>query len=149
MEIILLEKIRNLGNLGDKVNVKPGFGRNYLLPEGKALSATEANLKRFEARRQELEAAANESLQAAQTRADALKDLHIQLRVRAGDEGKLFGSIGPIDLADAISKESSISISRQEVRLPQGGLRQLGEYAVEIQLHGDITVNIKVSLLPE
>jgi len=129
MEVILLEKIENLGVMGDKVNVKPGYGRNYLIPKGKAAPATEANIAAFEARRAELEKAAAESLAAAEARRDRLAELNITITAKAGDEGKLFGSIGTADIADAISA-AGVDVERHEVRLPEGAFRQVGEFYV-------------------
>ena len=148
MEIILLEKIENLGVMGDKVNVKPGYGRNYLIPKGKAAPATEANIAEFEARRAELEKAAAETLAAAEARRDRLADMKITITAKAGDEGKLFGSIGTADIADAINA-TGVMVERHEVRLPTGAYRQVGEYDVDLHLHTDVNTTIKLTIAAE
>tara|TARA_R110000823_G_scaffold198080_6_gene329197 strand:+ start:2086 stop:2535 length:450 start_codon:yes stop_codon:yes gene_type:complete len=149
MEVILLENINNLGNLGDKVNVKSGFGRNFLLPQGKAVPATEANTAEFEARRAELEAAAASALADAQARGEAISALaQIVIGANAGEEGKLFGSIGTRDIAAAIVA-AGCEVDKAEVRLPEGALRELGEYAIAIQVHGEVTVEVQVAIVPE
>ncbi|SEK72239.1 large subunit ribosomal protein L9 [Atopomonas hussainii] len=143
MEVILLEKIANLGNLGDKVNVKSGFGRNFLLPQGKAVMANAANLEAFEARRAELEKAAADKLASAQARANELAELVVTITANAGDEGKLFGSIGTRDIADALTA-AGIAVEKAEIRLPEGALRNTGEYDVAVHLHSDVDAAIKV-----
>ncbi len=143
MEVILLEKVENLGNLGDKVNVKPGYGRNYLIPMGKAKPATEANIAEFEARRAELEKAAKEALDAATARKEALEALSITITAKAGDEGKLFGSIGPIDIAEAVVS-AGVQVEKKEVRMPEGPIRMIGEYDITFHLHTDVDAAIKV-----
>jgi large subunit ribosomal protein L9 len=148
MEVILLEKVANLGSLGDKVNVKSGYGRNFLLPYGKAVPASEANLKAFEERRAELEKAAAEKLAAAQTRAEALEGASFTIGSKAGDEGKLFGSIGVRDIADAITAGGT-DVEKSEVRLPEGPLRAIGEYDIELQLHSDVEVTVKLAVVAE
>ena len=149
MEVILLENISNLGGLGDKVDVKAGFGRNYLIPQGKAVPATETALAEFEARRAELEAAANEALAAAEARAETLNGLGlITITANAGEEGKLFGSIGTRDIAEAVSAAGA-AIDKAEVRLPEGALREIGEYEIDIQVHGEVTAIIAVAVVPE
>lgn len=148
MEVILLEKVANLGSLGDKVKVKAGYGRNFLLPYGKAVAATEVNLKAFEERRAELEKAAAEKLAAAQSRAEALEGASFTITSKAGDEGKLFGSIGVRDIADAITAAGT-DVEKSEVRLPEGPLRVVGEYDIELQLHTDVTVEVKVAVVAE
>ena len=149
MEVILLENVGNLGNLGDKVEVKAGFGRNYLIPQGKAVPATEDNVAQFEARRAELEAAAAEALSAAETRAEAINALGlISIAANAGEEGKLFGSIGTRDIAEAVSA-AGCEIDKSEVRLPEGALRELGEYEIAIQVHGDVMAMVAVAVVPE
>jgi large subunit ribosomal protein L9 len=148
MEVILLEKIENLGVMGDKVNVKPGYGRNYLIPKGKAAPATEANIAAFEARRADLEKAAAETLAAAEARRDRLVDMNITITAKAGDEGKLFGSIGTADIADAINA-TGVMVERHEVRLPTGAFRQVGEYDVELHLHSDVNTTIKLTIAAE
>jgi large subunit ribosomal protein L9 len=148
MEVILLEKIENLGVMGDKVNVKPGYGRNYLIPKGKAAPATEANIAAFEARRAELEKAAAETLAAAEARRDQLAGMNITITAKAGDEGKLFGSIGTADIADAINA-AGVAVERHEVRLPEGSFRQVGEYDVQLHLHTDVNTTIKLTIATE
>lgn len=148
MQVILLQRVVNLGKLGETVDVKAGYGRNYLIPQGKALPATEANLAKFEARRAELEALEAEELSAANARAEALADVNVIMRAKSGDEGKLFGSIGARDIADALTK-SGLEVDRSEVKMPEGAFRQIGEYKVTIQLHHDISTNILVTILSE
>lgn len=148
MEVILLEKIRNLGNLGDKVNVKPGYGRNFLIPQGKAVVATETNLAAFEERRAELERQQTEALEAAQSRAGQLEGLEVTIAARAGDQGKLFGSIGTRDLADAITA-AGVEVSKHEVLLPEGALRQTGEFEIALALHSDVEVSVKVTVVAD
>ena len=148
MEVILLEKVGKLGNLGDKVNVKSGFGRNYLIPYNKAVAATKDNVVAFETRRAELEKAAAEVLAVAQARAEKLAELAITIEANAGEEGKLFGSIGTRDIADAIEK-AGVEVAKSEVKLPEGALRELGEYEVSIQLHSDVSQNVKVAVVQE
>ena len=148
MQVILLQRVVNLGKLGETVDVKAGYGRNYLIPQGKALPATEANLAKFEARRAELEALEAEELSAANARAEALADVNVIMRAKSGDEGKLFGSIGARDIADALTK-SGLEVNRSEVKMPEGAFRQIGEYKVTIQLHHDISTDILVTILSE
>ncbi len=148
MEVILLEKIANLGNLGDKVTIKPGYGRNYLVPQGKAVAATAEKIKEFEARRAELEKVAAEKLAAAQTRAEAIGKLKVVITHKAGDEGKLFGSVGTQTIADAIT-EAGAKVEKHEVRLPEGVIRQVGEYEIDINLHSDVVVTVPVTIAAE
>ena len=148
MEVILLEKVANLGKLGDKVNVKPGYGRNYLMPKGKAVTATKANLAAFEARRAELEAAAAAVHAAAQARADKLEGLSVEISRIAGEEGKLFGSVGTTDIAEAICA-AGVEVEKSEVRLPNGALREVGEFEIDIQLDSEVTASIKVNVVAE
>jgi large subunit ribosomal protein L9 len=148
MEVILLEKVANLGSLGDKVKVKSGYGRNFLLPYGKAVPATADNVKAFEARRAELEKAAGDKLAAAQARAEALEGVSVTISSKAGEEGKLFGSIGVRDIADAVSANGT-AIEKSEVRLPEGPIRVTGEYEIELQLHTDVEVTIKLAVVAE
>ncbi len=149
MEVILLENISNLGGLGDKVSVKAGFGRNYLIPQGKAVPATEAALAEFEARRAELEAAAAEALAAAEARAETINGLGlVTITANAGEEGKLFGSIGTRDIAEAVSAAGA-EVDKSEVRLPEGALREIGEYEIDIQVHGDVTAIVAIAVMPE
>jgi large subunit ribosomal protein L9 len=148
MEVILLEKIENLGNLGDRVNVKPGFGRNYLLPQGKAAPATAENIAEFEARRAELEKVAAEALAMAESRRDSLADMVVTISAKAGEEGKLFGSVGTSDIADAINA-AGVEVERNEIRLPEGAFRQTGEYDVDLHLHTDVNVTVKLVIEAE
>ncbi|MDM3871359.1 50S ribosomal protein L9 [Porticoccus sp. W117] len=148
MEVILLEKIGKLGSIGDKVNVKAGYGRNYLIPNGKAVFATDANLAEFEARRAELEKAAADALAAAETRAAKLEDAAVTIEANAGDEGKLFGSVGTDAIADAL-ESTGAEVVKSEVRLPEGAIREVGEYEVDIQLHAEVTVTVKLSVVAQ
>ncbi len=144
MEVILLERVANLGKLGDKVRVRPGYGRNYLVPQGKAVPATEENLKAFEARRAELEKAAAEALAAAQARAEKIAAIGVlTLRRKAGDEGKLFGSVTNIDIAEALA-EGGAEVERREISMPEGPIRAIGEYKVTILLHTDVNQPLTV-----
>ncbi|WP_062263874.1 50S ribosomal protein L9 [Endozoicomonas arenosclerae] len=143
MDVILLEKIANLGNLGDKVTVKAGYGRNFLIPFSKAVPASKENVEAFEARRAELEKAANEKLAAAEKRAAEMAEIELTLTAKAGDEGKLFGSIGPRDLAEAITG-AGVEVAKSEIRMAEGPIRATGEYDIGIQLHTDIAATIKV-----
>src|ERR1700758_860053 len=148
MEVILLQKVANLGNIGDRVKVRSGFGRNFLLPQGKATLATPENIARFEARRAELERLAREHLQSAGDRAAAIKDFKLTIQAKAGTEGKLFGSIGTADIAEACNK-AGFKVERSEVRLSSGPLRTLGEHLVSLHLHADVDVPLAVSIVPE
>jgi large subunit ribosomal protein L9 len=148
MEVILLQKVANLGNIGDKVKVKPGYGRNYLLPSGKAALATGANLKKFEERRAELEKAAADSLSGAQARAKQLEGFALSLHAKAGTEGKLFGSVGTADIAEALTR-AGIAIERSEVRLPGGPIRLVGEHRVKLHLHTDVEIDLPVTITAE
>ena len=148
MEVILLQKIANLGNVGDRVKVRSGFGRNFLLPQGKATLATPENVARFEARREELERAAREHLSSAGERAAAMKDFNLTIHAKAGTEGKLFGSIGTSDIAEA-STRAGFRVERSEVRLPSGPLRMLGEHTVSLHLHADVDVPLRVTIVAE
>jgi large subunit ribosomal protein L9 len=148
LEIILLEKVTNLGNLGDKVTVKPGYGRNYLIPQGKAVVATAARLAEFEQRRADLEKKAAEQVAAAQARAATIEALKLVIRQKAGDEGRLYGSISARDIAEAAT-QAGVAIEKSEVRLPTGPLRILGDYEIRIQLHGDVTAVLALNLQPE
>lgn len=148
MEVILLEKIDNLGGLGDKVRVRPGYARNYLLPQGKAKFATAENIAEFEARRAELERAAAEALAAAETRRESLDGMVIEMKAKSGSEGKLFGSIGASDIADAVTARG-VEVEKREVRLPEGPLRQVGEYAIELHLHAEVNAEIRVIVIGE
>ncbi len=148
MEVILLDKVGKIGGLGDKVNVKAGYGRNYLIPQGKAVPATKENLETFEARRAELEREANERLEAAKARAAQLADLELTIAVKAGDEGKLFGSIGTRDLADVITS-AGVEVEKSEVLLPSGPLRQTGEFEIDLTLHPEVGATVTVIVVPE
>lgn len=148
MEVILLEKVHNLGALGDQVKVKPGFGRNFLIPRGKAVMATEANRAVFEKRRQDLEKAAAEALAAATARGETLRGKAVTIACKAGDEGKLFGSVGTIDIAEAFTKAGT-PVAKHEVRLPEGPMRNIGEYEIELQLHADVVVPVKINIVAE
>ncbi len=148
MEVILLDKVGKMGDLGDKVNVKAGYGRNYLIPQGKAVPATKENLETFEARRAELEAEAKARLAAAEARSAQLADLELTIAVKAGDEGKLFGSIGTRDLADVITS-AGVEVEKSEVKLPAGPLRQTGEYEIDLQLHPEVLATVTVIVVPE
>jgi large subunit ribosomal protein L9 len=148
MEVILLQKVANLGNIGDRVKVKSGFGRNYLLPQGKATVATPDNVNRFEARRAELEKAAHEHFSSAEERAAALKEFKLVIASKAGTEGKLFGSIGTADIAEAATK-AGIKIERSEVRMPNGALRTIGDHSVVLHLHADVDVPLAVTIVAE
>jgi len=149
MEVILLDKIAKLGGLGDKVSVKSGYARNYLLPQGKAVFASEANVEHFEARRAELEAKLAGVLATAEARAVKLVELaEITIASKAGDEGKLFGSIGTRDIADAIT-EAGVEITKAEVRLPLGAIRETGEFEIAIHLHTDVDTSINVIVIAQ
>jgi len=148
MEVILLEKVENLGNLGDRVKVKPGYGRNFLIPSGKATPATEEHIKAFEARRAELEKAAADTLAEAEARRDQLAGMNVTIKAKAGDEGKLFGSVGSSDIAEAISA-AGVAVERSEVRLPEGAFRQIGEYTVALHLHTDVNAEVTVTVEAE
>ncbi|NNJ65551.1 MAG: 50S ribosomal protein L9 [Xanthomonadales bacterium] len=148
MELILLEKVQKLGDLGDKVKVKPGYGRNYLVPSGKAVPATKANIEQFEARRAELEKLALAKLSTAEERCGGLEGFEITLAANAGEEGKLYGSIGPREIADAVSKQG-IAIEKSEVIMGEGPIRYTGEHEVLIHLHADVETVIKVTVDPE
>ncbi|KAF1069068.1 MAG: 50S ribosomal protein L9 [Pseudomonas citronellolis] len=148
MEVILLEKIANLGNLGDKLNVKGGYARNFLLPQGKATAATPANVAAFEERRAELEKAAAEKKAAAEARGQQLSELIVTIGAHAGDEGKLFGSIGTRDIAEAVSA-AGYPLEKHEVRLPNGALRTVGEYDIDVQLHTDVEAILHVVVVAE
>lgn len=148
MELILLQKVRNLGTLGDKVNVKPGYGRNYLLPQGKAVRVNEANLAAFEQRRAEYEAKASTSLADAEARKAKLADVVVTISAHASAEGKLFGSVNPRDIAEAL-EASGHTVSKGEVILGEGPLRSTGEFDVVINLHADVTTTVKVIVISD
>lgn len=148
MEVILLEKVENLGSLGDRVKVRSGYGRNFLIPKGKAKRATAENVRYFEERRAELERKAAEALNEATARAEALAGLNVVVTAKAGEEGKLFGSVGTHDIADAVTA-AGVTIERHEVRLPDGPLRTTGEYEVELHLHTDVNAAVTVTVTGE
>ena len=146
MNVILLENVENLGSIGDLVKVKPGYGRNYLLPQGKAALATPENMKEIEARRAELEKAAAEELAAAKTRAGTIEGMELVIQANAGPEGKLFGSVGPIDIAEAFEKVQ-VEVERSEIRMAEGPIQELGEFTVGVHLHPEIDVEISVRVV--
>jgi large subunit ribosomal protein L9 len=149
MEVLLLERIRNLGALGDRVNVKPGYGRNFLVPQGKAIYATAANIKKFEARRADLEKVEKEHLDAALAKKAAIEALGtITLHAKAGEEGKLFGSIGTRDIADAVTA-AGVEVEKSEIDLPNGVIRNLGDYDITLELHSDVVAILKLSIITE
>ncbi len=148
MDVILLTKVANLGDIGDRVKVKSGYGRNFLLPEGKATLATPANVAKFEARRSELEKIAKDQLAAAQGRAAALEGFTLRISAKAGSEGKLFGSVGTTDIADACTAQGH-KVARSEVRLPNGPIRTVGDHQVVLHLHTDIDVQLPVTISAE
>ncbi len=148
MELILLEKVLNLGDLGDKVKVKPGYGRNFLVPQGKAVPATKANIAEFEARRAELEKAALAKLSSAEDRLKALEGLELNLAANASEEGKLYGSIGPREIADAVSAQG-LKLEKAEVIMGEGPIRYTGEHDVLLHLHADVETTIKVTVEAE
>ena len=148
MEVILLQKVENLGNLGDKVKVRAGYGRNFLIPQGKAKPATAKNVAEFEQRRAELEKHAAEALSTAEQRKTGLDGKVITINAKAGQEGKLFGSVGTVDIAEALTT-SGQKVERKEVRMPQGPIRVAGEHKVEIHLHTDVNVEITVNIIAE
>jgi len=148
MEVILLEKIANLGALGDRVTVKAGFGRNYLIPQAKAVAATADNVEAFESRRAELEKEAAQILSAAEARATAVAALELTISANAGEEGKLFGSVGARDIAQAAA-DAGVELDRSEIRLPDGPVREVGEYAIEVGLHPEVETSLKVIVVSE
>jgi large subunit ribosomal protein L9 len=148
MEVILLEKVANLGNLGDRVSVRSGYARNFLLPKGKATLATAANVQRFEARRAELEKVANEQLSGAEARKAKLEGFKLLITAKAGSEGKLFGSIGTADIAEAATAAGQ-ALARSEVRLPNGPLRTVGDHVVVLHLHTDVNVELPILISAE
>jgi large subunit ribosomal protein L9 len=148
MEVILLEKINKLGDLGDQVNVKAGYGRNYLIPVGKAVSATAVNVEKFEGRRAELEKAQADSFSAATSRAEKLNAVEITLERIAGEEGKLFGSVSGADISEAVTA-AGVELAKNEVRLPDGPLRALGEFEVDVHIHSEVDAKVKVIVIAE
>lgn len=147
MNVILLDSVENLGDVGDMVTVKPGFGRNYLLPAGKAALATPANIKEFEARRAELEKAAAEELKSARDRAELMRGMELVIPANIGPEGKLFGSVGPVDIAEAFEKVG-VEANRSEIRMPEGPIHEAGEFQVGVHLHSEVDVEITVRVVP-
>lgn len=148
MDVILLEKVENLGNIGDRVKVRSGYGRNFLLPRGKATMATAANVAIFEARRAEFEKKEAEELGAARQRAASAGKLALRLSAKAGTEGKLFGSLGTADIAEACTA-AGVPIKRSEIRLPDGPIRTLGEHSIELHLHSDVNAVINITVVGE
>lgn len=146
MQVILLEKIRNLGSLGDKVKVKPGYGRNYLIPQNKAVFATEANIAMFESRRAELEKKAEAEFAQAKARAEKLQDFTVVIASQASDEGKLYGSVGVNEIKEALVAKG-VEISRREIMMPEGVFHSVGIYTVELQLHSDLMVPIQIEVV--
>ena len=148
MEVILLENVEHLGKIGDCVRVRPGYGRNYLIPKGKATEATADNVAKFEARRAELVARAADALTSAEARREQLADLVVTLSANAGNENRLYGSISAADIAEAVTA-AGIELKKHEVRLPEGPIRQLGEYEVELRLHSEVGANIRVNVVAD
>ena len=148
MQVILLETIKNLGDLGAVVDVRSGYGRNFLIPFGKAVPATDANVAEFEARRAELEAAAAEKRAEAEARAAKLAEVAVTIEANAGEGGKLFGSIGTRDIADAVSA-AGVEINKSEVRMPEGPIREIGSFEIAIQLHSDVIQNVALTVVAE
>lgn len=148
MEVILLEKIGKLGSLGDRVSIKPGYGRNYLIPQGKAVIATKAKVAEFEQRRAELEKVEAEKLAVEQARAEKISGLEITITQKAGEEGRLFGSVGTQDIADAVTA-AGVEVAKHEIRLPDGVIRNVGDYRLDISLHSDVVISIEVKVVAE
>jgi len=149
MQIILMEKVVNLGGLGDVVKVKDGFARNFLIPQGKAKRATEKNLKEFEARRADLEKKANEHLTGAQERGAKLEGQKVEVTQKAGVDGRLFGSVTNADIAEALTKSTGIQVKKADVRMPTGPLKHIGEFPIVVQLHSDVLANVSVTVVAE
>ena len=145
MELVLLQKVKNLGNLGDKVRVKPGYGRNFLIPQGQAVPATQTNVAEFEKRRSEYEAKANDVVSAAEARKASLEGATVTVKANASAEGKLFGSVGPRDIADAFSAAGK-PLNKSEVVMGEGPIRHTGEFEVQIHLHADVHTTVKVTV---
>jgi large subunit ribosomal protein L9 len=148
MDLILLQKVVNLGNLGDKVKVKPGYGRNFLVPQGKAVPATKTNVETFQAKRAEYEARAAQQAGDAEARAVTLTDASVTVKANASTEGKLFGSVGPRDIAEAFTAAGK-PVNKSEVVMPEGPIRKVGEFEVIIHLHADVERTVKVTVVPE
>ena len=149
MQLILLQKVVNLGNLGDKVDVKPGYGRNFLVPQGKAVPATAANLAEFEARRAEYEAKAQATLEGARSRLAKLEEASVTVPANASAEGKLYGSVGPREIAEALTRQCGVEVGKSEVVMGEGPIRQTGEFEVVVHLHADVETTVKVNVVPE
>jgi large subunit ribosomal protein L9 len=143
MDLILLQKVKNLGNLGDKVSVKPGYGRNFLVPQGKATAATETNIAEFEKRRADYEAKADQQFAGAEARKATFADASVTVKANASPEGKLFGSVGPRDIADAFT-QAGLALDKSEVVMSEGPLRHIGEFEVQVHLHADVNITVKV-----
>ena len=148
MELVLLQKVKNLGNLGDKVRVKPGYGRNFLIPQGQAVPATESNVAEFEKRRAEYEAKANDVMTAAEARKATLEGAEVTIKANSSTEGKLFGSVGPRDIADAFSAAGK-PLNKSEVVMGEGPIRHTGEFEIHIHLHADVNTTVKVTVVGE
>lgn len=148
MNVILLDKVENLGDIGDLVNVKPGYGRNFLLPQGKAALATKQNIAEVDSRRASLEKAAAEELAAAKARAVLIEGMDLVIPANVGTEGKLFGSVGPIDIADAFEKVG-VEVARAEVRMPDGPIHEIGDFSIGLHLHTDVNVDINLKVVAE
>jgi large subunit ribosomal protein L9 len=148
MNVILLDKVENLGDLGDLVTVKAGYGRNYLLPSGKAALATAANIAEFETRRAELERAASEELAAAKARGDLIRGMQLVIPANVGTEGKLFGSIGPVDIAAAFEKVG-VEVARSEIRMSDGPIHETGDFTIGVHLHSEVNVDVRLTVVPE
>lgn len=146
MQVILLEKVRNLGNLGDKVNVKPGYGRNFLIPQNKAVFVTEKSIAHFNERRADLEKKAKTDLAKAEQRAAKMNDITIVIAAQASDEGKLYGSVGPNEVKDALVAQS-VDVSKREIVMPEGPLHSIGQYIVEIHVHSDVIANLQLEIV--
>ena len=146
MQVILMEKVRNLGNLGDKVNVKSGYGRNFLIPQNKAVFATEKNIEQFNERRAELEKKAKASFASAEQRAAKLNDITIIISAQASDEGKLYGSVGPNEVAEALIAKS-VEICKREIVMPEGPIHSIGQYVIEVHVHTDVIANLQVEIV--
>ena len=146
MNVILLDNVENLGSIGDLVKVKPGYGRNFLIPQGKAALATPENMKAMEARRAELEKAAAAELDAARTRAKSIEGVEVVISANAGSEDKLFGSVGPLDICTAL-EDVQVEVERSEIRMPEGPIQELGEYEIGVHLHPEVNAQIKVRVV--
>ena len=146
MQVILLEKVKNLGNLGDKVNVKPGYGRNFLIPQSKAVFATEKNVELFELRRADLEKKALQLFTQAEQRASKLNDITVTIAAQASDEGKLYGSVGPTEIKDALLAKS-VEVSKREIVMPEGPLHSVGQFVVDIHVHSDVIAKLQVEIV--